>query len=242
MTIYAPDYYREFECIADKCCHTCCQGWEIDVDETSLSRFYKIRDISKYISNEGSAHIQLDRNERCPFLRDDGLCRIILDYGEDMLCDICRDHPRFRNYWTDRIEIGLGMVCESAGRLILSKNKPMCIIKIDGDKSEQDLPEDEQWLMDYRTHLLDSIEEEGPKARLLEYLIYRHIPDALYDGMVEERTAFIFDAYNEIISAWAKTDGSMDALIECVRIFSYTVEYDDEILIKKISKFSKEST
>lgn len=32
MNIYAPDYYPAFRCIASKCGHTCCAGWEIDVD------------------------------------------------------------------------------------------------------------------------------------------------------------------------------------------------------------------
>ena len=32
MRIIAPDYYREFHCIADKCRHSCCIGWEIDID------------------------------------------------------------------------------------------------------------------------------------------------------------------------------------------------------------------
>jgi hypothetical protein len=39
--------------------------------------------------------------------------------GEGYLCDICREHPRFYNY-TDVAEVGLGMSCPEAARLILS--------------------------------------------------------------------------------------------------------------------------
>ena len=30
MTVTVPSYYKDFKCIADKCRHSCCIGWEID--------------------------------------------------------------------------------------------------------------------------------------------------------------------------------------------------------------------
>ena len=73
------------------------------------------------------------------------------------------------------------------------------------------------------------------EARLREYLIFRHLPDALYDGLLDERIAFIHSAAEEITSAWSKTDGSLEAIIEATRAWSYDVEYDGEVLEKKIS-------
>lgn len=118
MTTHYPDYYKDFKCIADRCRHTCCAGWEIDVDEVSYERFMSDPSIVPYIK-DGS--ITLDEKERCPFLREDGLCRMILEHGEDFICDICKEHPRFYNDCGDHIEAGLGLVCEEACRLILSK-------------------------------------------------------------------------------------------------------------------------
>ena len=98
ISIY-PDYYKEFKCIAGACRHTCCAHWEIDIDEESLAR-YK-RDGIPYISEEGDdPHFEL-KEDRCPFLNHENLCELILEHGEDYLCQICRDHPRFRNYFTD---------------------------------------------------------------------------------------------------------------------------------------------
>ena len=34
------EIYREFKCKADKCKHSCCKGWEIDIDEDTLD-YYK---------------------------------------------------------------------------------------------------------------------------------------------------------------------------------------------------------
>jgi lysine-N-methylase len=64
-------------------------------------------------------HFLLGENERCPHLDGNGLCRIILELGEEYLCDICREHPRFYNY-TSVAEGGIGMSCTEAARVILS--------------------------------------------------------------------------------------------------------------------------
>ena len=40
MKLYAPDYYTKFACIADKCQHSCCIGWEIDIDDDTIE-YYK---------------------------------------------------------------------------------------------------------------------------------------------------------------------------------------------------------
>lgn len=234
MKTVAPDYYNDFRCIAGRCRHTCCEGWEIGIDEESVPRFLAEPEIARHISSDGTVHIELLEGERCPFLREDGLCKMIINYGEDMLCGICRDHPRFRNYWSDRVELGLGLVCEEAGRLILSQKRPLKLIILSDDGAGEEIPEDEEWLEAYRARLLSETGLEGPEARLLEYLIYRHIPDALYDGLVEERTAFIQSAFEEITAEWKKTEGSLESLIECARRFSYDVEYDDEELKKRI--------
>ena len=94
------------------------------------------------------------------------------------------------------------------------------------------LPEDEQDLFDLRQEMWDAITETGPKARLEEYLIYRHLPDALYDGLLEERIRFIKEAYREITEQW--TDGNIETLIEIARRFSNEVEYDSDEMEKRL--------
>ena len=238
MKTVVPDYYPQFKCIAEKCRHTCCRGWEVDIDPESAEKFAQIPKIAEKMDDEGGPHFTLNEDESCPFLRSDGLCSMIITYGESILCDICRDHPRFRNYFTDRVEMGLGLVCEEAGRLILGRETPMKLITISDDGVEEKQPEDEIWLTEVRDYLLNSA-LEGPEARLTEYLVYRHLPDALYDGKLDERVEFIKQARDEIVSAWKNTDGSLDALVECARAFSYDVEYDDEELERRIAAFSK---
>lgn len=118
-----PDFYKDFSCIADKCRHSCCLGWEIDIDEESLRRFMAVEGefgefMRRNIELEPTPHFVLAEDERCPFLQENGLCRMILTLGEEVICDICREHPRFYNELPGRIEAGLGLCCEEVCRLI----------------------------------------------------------------------------------------------------------------------------
>ena len=237
MNIYVPDYYPSFHCIASRCGHTCCAGWEIDIDAESLARYDRLPGdfgdrVRQSVSLEDMPHFILTADERCPLLNGDNLCELILHEGEGALCQICRDHPRFRNFFSSRVEMGLGLACEEASRLILTWPRPLRLIRLEGD-GEETPTEDECWLFDLRDRWLSAIKETGPRARLLETLIYRHLPDALYDGRLEERIDFIRRAFAEIAGGW--TDGRLPTLIERARVFSDSVEYDDEVLDRWIA-------
>ena len=127
MKLYAPGYYKEFSCIADKCTHSCCIGWEIDIDSDTMAKYASVthsygEQIRDSIEVSDSLHFRLGAGERCPHLNDAGLCRIITELGEDYLCDICREHPRFYNDTPHGKEVGLGMACEEACRIILESD------------------------------------------------------------------------------------------------------------------------
>lgn len=246
MKVIVPDYYNEFKCIADRCKHTCCKGWEVEIDDDSMARYEGYPDIKDKVEQGEDNHFRLLPGEICPFLRADGLCEMIVKYGEDMICQTCRDHPRFRNYWSDRIEMGIGLVCEEAARLILSKETPMKLVVLPGteDGVAEDimsddmlvdnrarLPEDEEWLMGIRDDMIAraiDMEKVPLMARLREYLIYRHISDALYDDRLEERIGFIDSFMDLVKTRWEASDGSFESLVDIVRQYSYDIEYDED--------------
>ena len=39
MIAITPDYYNKFKCIANRCRHSCCIGWEIDIDDSTLQKY-----------------------------------------------------------------------------------------------------------------------------------------------------------------------------------------------------------
>ena len=86
-------------------------------------------------------HFCLTEEERCPFLNERGLCRLILGFGEDVLCDICREHPRFYNDFPQRQEAGLGLCCEEATRLLLAGEGPLELVFVQDETGEGEEPE-----------------------------------------------------------------------------------------------------
>lgn len=243
MKTVIPDYYESFRCIASECRHTCCAGWEIDIDRESAERYgrvpgaigEKLRSTMEPApdderSDENFAHFRLLPGDRCPFLNDDNLCQLIIELGESSLCQICTDHPRFRNFWSDRIEMGLGLACEEAARIILTQPETMKLKIFDDDGTDDELPPDEQWLMSVRRDMLNDAASRTyahpAEQRLLEYLIWRHIADALYDDRLEERVAFIEDSFEKITGEWHRSSyPDLTGLIEICRRFSNEVEY-----------------
>lgn len=135
----APRYYTAFRCLAGACTHSCCIGWEIDVDADTLAYYRALpapigEDILRGITEgEDGAHFALCANGKCPNLDERGLCRIISTLGEGALCDICREHPRYYNEVAGRLEVGIGAACEAAARLILTSDAYAEIVSVDGD-------------------------------------------------------------------------------------------------------------
>ncbi len=124
MKLYAPKYYKDFKCTAQRCRHSCCVGWEIGVDEVTLCKYGSLpkEDREEILSHITDGVIALSAGKRCPFLDCSGLCKIISRYGEEYTSEICREHPRFYNVFTDRAEVGIGASCEEAARIILSSD------------------------------------------------------------------------------------------------------------------------
>ena len=148
MSSFVPAYYAGFHCLAAACRHTCCAGWEIDIDSASAA-FYRAvpgpfgEELRRGMAaGEDGCRFILTEDEKCPFLDREGLCRIYTALGEDRLCQICRDHPRFRNVFSSWTETGLGMCCEEAARVILSAAERAVLVPEDGEneKNEKVLP------------------------------------------------------------------------------------------------------
>lgn len=160
MKLIAPAYYPRFRCLAGACRHTCCRGWEIDVDDAALTRYAQVGGplgdkLRRAIDRAGDApHFRLDQQENCPFLTKNGLCELILHLGEDSLCQVCADHPRYRGFFTDRTEIGLGLCCEAAARLILTWPEPVTLITLEDDGGDEAPTAEEQAFLQLRARLM----------------------------------------------------------------------------------------
>ena len=160
MKTILPDCCRNFACLAGDCRHNCCLGWEIDIDSEALARYQVVpgalgQRLREAIDHtDGAPHFRLTPEERCPFLNQDGLCDLILELGENSLCQICADHPRFYNEFSDRTEMGFGLCCEAAGRLILGWQELMRLITTNDDGGHESLEDEEAALLRLRDELM----------------------------------------------------------------------------------------
>lgn len=143
-TIY-PLFFTRFSCAADGCKHSCCSaGWEIDVDEATAAMYQQLpgalgdelRANLKW--QDGVYSLQMQENKSCPFLNEKGLCRLILEIGEEAICDICRYHPRFYTEVDDYELAGTGLCCEVTCEQLLN-NEPL-LFQVEGEKETYSFP------------------------------------------------------------------------------------------------------
>lgn len=165
VNIY-PDYYQDFHCLADKCTDSCCEKWEIVVDDESAYKYERTSgDIGKklcssiVIDDDGDRIFKLI-DDKCPFLEKSGLCEIHRVLGENALCRTCKEYPRTVQDHGDIAEHDLSLSCPEAARLILlGDREPFYIEYI------YDIPDDEicydielmKLLKDSRRKMLDMI-------------------------------------------------------------------------------------
>ncbi len=154
------NYSKKFKCIGSKCKHNCCIGWQIDIDKKSLNLYEQLSKtdarFDKDCFNKKSFNLdsKFSHNKRCPFLDGDNLCHIIKNYGEKDLCKTCKTHPRFKNFFSDRMETGLGLYCEEACKIILSFKLKMKEVLVKDDPKSTALSPLEKKIMAFRRKAL----------------------------------------------------------------------------------------
>lgn len=223
-----PDYYDKFKCTASKCKHNCCIGWEIDIDEATLS-FYNTIDgklgqrLKDNISYDDTPHFLLNNDERCPFLNKDNLCDIIHALTEEHLCDICREHPRFHNELPDRVESGIGLACEEACRLIITnKEKPALLCSCEYKTDDE--------IIIMRDKVISILQNRDRRIdeRIKEML---SLCESEYDHKSVKETVEILLSLEILDSKWKETLLSINVnktVIEYKKFYEYIKEKEHE--------------
>lgn len=231
MITYAPMYYKKFKCIASKCRHNCCIGWEIDIDRETLERYKNVSgSVGKKLKNcidesDETASFILGEGERCPFLDGDNLCELYRILGEDGLCQICTDHPRFYNEYADRTELGLGLCCEEAARIIINEKESFNLVETESDGLESLFDEEELALSAKRNRLIKVVEAES-----IEHLINETLNLFLDKGISQSKIG-------RFLSSLEKLSDERDEMLiqlENENTFRYTERESTEKAYKNI--------
>ncbi|MBO4678074.1 MAG: flagellin lysine-N-methylase [Lachnospiraceae bacterium] len=139
-----PDYYDDFKCIADKCPETCCAGWQIEIDEEALKRYRE-----KKIDTVDFKHecFYQDKEKRCMNLNENGLCKLILEHGEDILCNTCRLFPRHIEEFENVREYSLSISCPEVAAYLLKRKEPVTYRMDEDDEVDTEEYDEEEQLV-----------------------------------------------------------------------------------------------
>ena len=155
MRYTIPDYYFTFRCAADQCEDTCCAGWQIGIDEKSCRRYRKIRgsfrkELRKKIDFRQQVFCRKE-DGRCAFLREDDLCEMVLQLGEEALCRTCHYYPRHIEEFENEREITLAVSCPEVAKILMNKKEPVRFLHKEDDREEE--------YPDYDPLFFDQLEE-----------------------------------------------------------------------------------
>jgi len=125
MLITKPSYFNDFHCIASACSDSCCKEWDVQVDTDSAALYRSLPGtlgdrLREVLRTEDGETVMTIIDGRCPMWRQDGLCRIQAELGEQALCHTCREFPRLTHDYGDFMEKGLELSCPEAARIILT--------------------------------------------------------------------------------------------------------------------------
>ncbi|MCI1930897.1 MAG: flagellin lysine-N-methylase [Clostridia bacterium] len=189
MIVRFPDYYKDFKCTASKCSDNCCIGWEIDIDKKTLEYYQSVggkigEKLCENISLDGETASFILKNNRCPFLNDENLCDIIINLSKEHLCEICREHPRFNEWFGKEKETGLGLCCEEAARLVLSKKDKTTFYEETTDEPETKEKPCFQMLKKSRDKIFEILQNRDKKIgqRIIEVIVFSEIFQAEIDS------------------------------------------------------------
>lgn len=195
MLFRRPCYYDSFTCKAQSCSDNCCIGWEIFIDEEAAEKYRhqngsfgkRLRESISF-SDEPSFIL---KGERCPFLNENNLCDIIINMGDDALCQICRNHPRYFDWYGSTKEGGIGLSCEEGARLILTEKHYADYFESEIDEQADEDFDDElfSFLFSLREKIYDILSDSSLsiEERLSETALLSESAEHLLNGTTPEK-------------------------------------------------------
>lgn len=182
-------FYDEFRCLAGACPDSCCQEWDVQVDEASARRYLSLPgDLGASLrqklkqDEDGEFYLEIT-DRRCPMWRADGLCEIQTQLGEEGLCKVCHEFPRLRHDYGDFVELGLELSCPAAARLILTTpSRPPIVREIPGGEEPEYDRETMDILLRTRAQALDILEKYPLPQALTLLLLFGYRAQEELDG------------------------------------------------------------
>lgn len=249
--------YDKFKCIADKCKFTCCEGWDINVDNNTYDKWKRDKKDSEYLLNnvkikkcneKTEYFINKEIYEACAFLDGQGLCNIVKSHGEEYLSLTCHTFPRLENVFENKKELSLSCACPEVVEILNNLNGKVEMI------SEKSIYEEENLLeLRIRETLIDIIYEE--RLSLEERLIISFemllniLENEIYtneENLLEELEKYSDREYiEEVINVYSEIElNKTDSIEEINYLFLDIIQNYKEVssfkcILEQISNFAE---
>ena len=194
MLTRKPDYYDAFRCLAGACPHSCCEKWEVVLDEETAARYAeepgklgeKLRR-AMCVDEDGDVCFPLNGG-RCPFLDEENLCEIHRQLGEEATSVTCQEHPRFTEDYGPFREITLSASCPAANALLLGSTEQLRFVEEETAEAGEAGDVWLEWLLPLREKLLALLADRTLplRERLRRFLLLAVAAQSCLDEEREE--------------------------------------------------------
>ena len=194
MLLEYPLFYPDFACIGKACKDSCCRDWLIDIDFETAEKYQRMGGAlgeklrRKLHKKDGEFYFAVEKDGRCPFLQEDGLCEIQSERGEEELSKVCDAYPRRESMVYPYMQLDLHLSCEEAAKAILSWKGELIREEVEDERisEEEDIPE-------------NGFDHNGQNENLVSLLAFRQslwealpdFPKDIHGFFAELKTVFL---------------------------------------------------
>lgn len=238
-----PNYYPKFTCTADQCPITCCQEWKISVDDDTYRNWFTIQPptdvapqkatLSAYTTYQAETRvIRLNEQKKCPFLKENRLCRLVLAYGDAILSETCTTFPREFHTFSNHVEKTLMPSCPAVIDLWKEETK-LSFPSVDASLCS----DTDNLLFSVRSHLISLMQNNpaSPEHILLEcfYILLESQQQTLSSDLLADY--FSESVIQQLSDAIEQMDFPLeDTLSECNELLQdLAVNYQKEGLYSR---------
>lgn len=253
MELFRPEFVDAFQCIADSCTYTCCSGWNVIIDNETHKNYkalYEgIENNCFFDGVDGTHYIKLKDGQICPFLNEKGLCKLVIEHGDNALSHTCKIFPRMiMGSYDDVLEYSVDNGCPAVLDLLRKFQAPLRFnLDAPDDAEITDLRYSDEKIQSlaYRNQIIDLLQilELPLWARL--YLIYDfsiHLGASDNQELLQKynNVQWIHDKYTQ----WNLIDANFETKFMLYHILFHSYyeygNYGYDKYIVKLKKFCSE--
>lgn len=129
--------HNDFKCLMEACPSSCCEMWQIAVDEKSVNYYNSLNTpYGEFIrgnlcEEDGNICFKVKGN-RCAFLTSEGLCQMHSNIGAEHMAETCRKYPEFTVETQDYTLKGQCVSCPYIAEKLL-KNTDFTKLSVTGE-------------------------------------------------------------------------------------------------------------